>query len=190
MKKVIIIIIAVLLLIAIGTIIGLNKLGSEIIDRFIDSELASIGQANQSAEVKQGDTETDIDSNEGDNPSQTGSPAASSNDDASQNTSGTDIDNLAQYRSTGAQVNDKNQTKVITIQKANEIKHQVTSKDKVTAAALVIKRLSSKDISELKKLMNGGLTAEKKQKAIKIAYARFTPEEIVQIKELYRKYMK
>jgi len=190
MKKVIIIIIAVLLIIKTVTIIGLNKIGDEIIDGLIDSELASIGQTEQSVEVKQNNAEKTIDSNEGQNPSQTDSPTASSSEVASQNASSTDVDNLDENKSAGTKVKDKTETKIITVEKANEIKEQVTTKDKVTAAALVVKRLSSEDISELKELMNGGLTAEKKKEAVKIAYERFTAEEIVQIKELYHKYMK
>ncbi len=185
MKKVIIIIIAVLLLITTISVIGLNKIGDEIIDGMIDSELASIEQTEQNTAVEQGST-ADSDNNQGNITSQADTSVNSNGEAIAKNSGKIASENSAS--STGTQVKDK--TKVITAQKVKDIKDQVTEGDKMTAAALVLKRLSSDDISTLKGLMNGGLTAEKKKEAVKIAYARFTPEEIVQIKELYHKYMK
>lgn len=197
MKKVIIIIIAVLLLITTISVIGLNRIGDEIIDSMIDSELASIEQTELNTAVKQDNTDisdnsdnsdnSDINDNKQENKASPTDTLVNNNGETNaQNSDKVAAENSAS--STGNEV--KNKPKVITAQKVKEIKDQVTEIDKMTAATLVIKRLSSDDISTLKGLMNGGLTAEKKKEAVKIAYARFTPEEIVQIKELYHKYMK
>ena len=72
----------------------------------------------------------------------------------------------------------------------NEIKDEVSASDKITAAALVIRRLSSSDVSQLKGMLTGGLSEEELAQAKALAYARFTEDEISQIKEMYAKYMK
>lgn len=190
MKKVIIIIIGVLLLITTISIIGLNKMGDEIIDGLIDNELAAIEQTNKVAEVNEASTEKAIEAIEGDNPSQTDNNATAISNGAALETGSSKVGDKEGKESIGTGLKDKAQPKVITVKKVQEIKEQVTAMDKMTAATLALKRLSTDDIEVLKDLMNGGLTAEKKKQAVKIAYARFTAEEIVQIKELYHKYMK
>jgi hypothetical protein len=80
--------------------------------------------------------------------------------------------------------------KEITTDKIAEIKAEVAPTDKISAAALVLKRLSAGDVNELKNLMADGLTAEEKEKAKQIAYSRFTEQEINEIKAMYSKYMK
>ncbi len=72
----------------------------------------------------------------------------------------------------------------------NEIKDEVSASDKITAAALAIKRLSSSDINTLKGMLAGGLSEEELSKAKALAYARFTKDEIAQIKEMYARYTK
>lgn len=85
----------------------------------------------------------------------------------------------------------KEQTKaVLPDVKLNEIKNEVSATDKIGAAALAIKRLSSSDISQLKGMLAGGLSEEELAKAKAMAYARFSEKEIEQIKEMYAKYMK
>ena len=78
----------------------------------------------------------------------------------------------------------------ITPDKIKDIKDDVTAADKVTAAALVFKRLNTSDIGVLQGMLTGGLSSEEKAKAKNIAYARFTADEIKKIKEIYSKYMK
>ena len=78
----------------------------------------------------------------------------------------------------------------ITVTQIKDVKDEVTSADKVVAASMVMKKLSASDISTLQGMLSGGLSAEEKEKAKDIAYARFTEEEIAKIKELYHKYMK
>ena len=78
----------------------------------------------------------------------------------------------------------------ITVTQIKDVKDEVTSADKVVAASMVMKKLSASDISALQGMLSGGLSAEEKEKAKDIAYARFTEEEIAKIKELYHKYMK
>lgn len=80
--------------------------------------------------------------------------------------------------------------KKITTEKIVEIKNEVAPTDKISAAALILKRLSADDINVLKGYLSGGLSAEEKEKAKQIAYSRFTAEEISEIKSMYSKYMK
>lgn len=191
MKKAIIIIISVLLVLTTITIFALNKLGNEVIDSLIDSELASIEQTQEDIGAVKDSSDTTISGNQENNSESTLQTNSSINEStASENSVSNQNTNDAQDEATGTKVKEEIKPKVITIQKANEIKEQITATDKMTAATLALKRLSSEDIGELKSLMSGGLTAEKKKEAVKIAYARFSAEEIAQIKELYRKYMK
>jgi len=77
----------------------------------------------------------------------------------------------------------------ISVQKMNEIKNQVTAPEKVTAAVMVMSKLSTAEINQLKSLLAGGLTAEEKAKAKSIAFANFSSKEIEEIKDMYTKYM-
>jgi len=188
MKKAIIVIISVLVVFTAVAIFALNKMGNEVIDSMIDSELASIEQTQTMNTNQQGKQNSDVTQDSqvklgGDNVS---NDLSGGTDSVAQNSgdSNNDVDN----KSTKAA--GKSAGKVITPQKVQEIKDKVTVSDKMTAASLILKRLTSDDIATLKSLLSGGMTPENKRKAIEIAYSRFKPEEILQIKELYHKYMK
>ncbi len=79
---------------------------------------------------------------------------------------------------------------VLTPEKIEQIKDEVSAADKISAAALVLKRLSSEDIKVLKDMLDNGLSGADREKAKALAYSRFTEEEIEKIKEMYEKYMK
>lgn len=178
MKKAIIIIISILFIITAGSIFALNKLGSEVIDTLIDSEIASLEQQMESdISGIEDDTVSD------DSTQQEVTPNSSIEPDSEAVTDSTNKDNRDEIKK-------PDKKKVVTVKQIQEIKDQVTMGDRMTAATLVMKRLSSDDIATLKELLSGGLTPEKQKEAVKIAYARFTAEEIVEIKELYHKYMK
>jgi hypothetical protein len=78
----------------------------------------------------------------------------------------------------------------LTPERINQIKNEVSAADKISAAALALKRLSASDIKELTDMLNHGLSKADREKAKALAYARFTPDEIEKIKEMYEKYMK
>lgn len=83
----------------------------------------------------------------------------------------------------------KKKSAVIAESKIAEIKKEVTAEDKISAAALILKRLSADDINALKNMLAGGLSTEEKEKAKRLAYSRFTSAELAEIKEMYEKYM-
>jgi hypothetical protein len=80
-------------------------------------------------------------------------------------------------------------TEKITVDKINEVKDKVSAADKMEAAALVLKRLSTDEINMLTKMLAGGLTPEEKAQAEKLAYSKFTKDEIEKIRNMYLKYM-
>lgn len=196
MKKAIIIIISILLVLTVGSIFALNKLGNAVIDTLIDSEISSLIDIEDGVDVTQNADAAKNSNPDSVNNNNKGEDANSPGQDPNVNNTGKAGEPDSSQKSTDNNVKansnngKKEPTQVITVQKAEEIKDQVTAADKMTAATLVLKRLSGEDISTLKNLMAGGLTAEKKKEAVKIAYARFNAEEIARIKELYHKYMK
>jgi hypothetical protein len=83
-----------------------------------------------------------------------------------------------------------NQDIEVTKEKLENIKGSITPSDKMTAASLVLSKLSKSDISHLTELSAGGITPEEKEKMKGIVYSRFTSEEIQKIRDMYVKYMK
>lgn len=71
-----------------------------------------------------------------------------------------------------------------------DVKEKVTATDKISAAALLVKRLSPSDIKELQGMLSGGVNTAEKKRAKEIVYQRFTQDEIKTIKELYAKYLR
>ncbi|ADL07274.1 hypothetical protein [Thermosediminibacter oceani] len=70
----------------------------------------------------------------------------------------------------------------------DEISGNISFSDKRRILWLVVRRLTSDDIKYLLGLLKGGLTESEKEEAKKIAFSRFTPEEIQEIRSLYHKY--
>lgn len=99
-------------------------------------------------------------------------------------------DPIPSTTSTTAQPEDKTDAVIsVTKEKLEEVKDSVAPTDKMSAAKLVLNKLSQSDISNLTKLAAGGITPEEKEEVKAIVYSRFTPEEIEEIKALYIKYM-
>lgn len=71
-----------------------------------------------------------------------------------------------------------------------KIAQEISFEDKKKIVNLVMSRLSREDISYLAGLARGGLTEEEKKAAVDLAYRRFTPQEINEIKAYYVKYIK
>lgn len=69
-----------------------------------------------------------------------------------------------------------------------EVPPEVTEEDKVLAMRMITQKLTFSDIQLLMSMYDGGLTAQEREEAKKMAYEKFTPEEIEVIKELYNKY--
>ena len=69
-----------------------------------------------------------------------------------------------------------------------EIPPEVTEEDKVLAMRMITQKLTFSDIQLLMSMYDGGLSAKEREDAKKMAYEKFTPEEIEVIKELYEKY--
>ena len=77
----------------------------------------------------------------------------------------------------------------VTSDKISDIRSEVSASDKITAAAMVLKRLSASDVKELKDMLSSGLSPEEMKRAKEIAYAKFSEEELKKIKDMYEKYM-
>ena len=85
---------------------------------------------------------------------------------------------------------DDDQTNAITVEQLEAAKENVSETDKIKAAGIIMKRLSTDEINELRKMANGGITAEEKRKAKELIYDRLTDNEIHEIEEMYKKYIK
>lgn len=171
MKKVLIIVAICLVVIAGAVLGGLYFIGDKIIDESIDQAI------DQTVNVSEPAIETVAESSVS---TGTAVQALQSSPASVSVTSGSTVT---------ASSNNNNNNKAITVEKMKQIKEEVTAKDKVSAATLVMSRLSPSEINQLKSMAAGGLTSEEKQKAISIAYSHFSGEEIKQIKEMYKKYM-
>lgn len=76
-----------------------------------------------------------------------------------------------------------------TIEKAAEkIEKTIPRSEKDEMMRFVLSRLSADDVRYLSGLLKGGLTAEEKASAKKLAYSRFSSDEIKRVREYYKKY--
>lgn len=170
MKKLIIIVAICLIVLAGGVLTGLYIIGDKLIDEAIDMGIPTIPAL---ATVTTNEVEEDAELTQETQVAQISQAA-----DSSAPTNTTDIDK----KSTTKQP-------VIPVEKMNDIKDKVTAQDKVSAAAMVMSKLSSDEVNQLKDMLSGGLTADEKAKAKSIAFANFSSKEIEEIKEMYTKYM-
>lgn len=174
----------------------LYKLGDRIFNEVIDEQLqsleATIDQASAKVEDIEGsvlqdpkETVSNSDSNQ-QSQSQPQQMAAGSN----QQTTTQPILEQPSQTSALEQPKDVEAPSIqVTKDKLENIKESVTPADKMSAAAMVLKKLSQSDIDTLTKLAAGGITPTEKEKIKSIVYARFTQAEIQQIKAMYYKYM-
>lgn len=70
----------------------------------------------------------------------------------------------------------------------DEISKNISFADKRRILLLVAKRLSAEDVKYLLGLLKGGLTESEKREAVKLAFKRFSRDEIDEIRALYEKY--
>ncbi len=184
MKKILIITAIVVLVIAVVTLTGLYMIGDEIINEAIDMDIEALTaestmQADGASAAQNQKEITEIEGTEDANKTseKTSSAAATVSGDSGE-------------KADTSTIQDKSSAKpIMTVEMMKKAKDEVSAQDKVTAASMVMSRLSSSDINKLKNMLPGGLTAEEKAEAKKIAYSRFTSEEILKIKRLYYKYM-
>lgn len=78
---------------------------------------------------------------------------------------------------------------VITLEKINLVKDQISLGDKAKAIAIVLSRLTPGDINRLKNMIKGGVTLEELNEAKQILKSRVTEEEKEMLKEIYIKYV-
>lgn len=115
-------------------------------------------------------------------------PQSSKNTEESSKPAGRQKGNNGNMTEEPAENAEETKQLVIQEQKVKEIIGSIAPQDKVEAAVLLLKRLTPRDIAELKSFMAGGITAEEKEKAKHIIYLRFSEEEVKRIKEWYSKY--
>lgn len=158
MKKIILITLVILLIVALGIFAGMYYIGDRIVNETIDESFSLLDDIGPELGSMGGDVSNSSDASEGFD-SKTG-------------------------KSDSAQ-----QKSQLSAEKINQIKKKITAQDKMTAATIVMSKLSTDDIKELKSMLAGGLTEEEKDKAQKIALDKFTDEDIERFKEMYNKYM-
>lgn len=184
MKKKVIIILSVLLFLGIGAYIALYFIGGFIIDESIDLSLSEESLLTDTTSesalgISSSAVTASVLPNSSSNSSSSSTPSAIAPVTIPDNT-----------LSTAGDKNNGSTTKpAISVDKMQEIKDKVTATDKVSTATMVLSRLSASDVNELKSLIPGGLTDAEKARAKQICYANFSSEEIVKIKQIYKKYM-
>lgn len=206
LKKIIIIIVAALLILGGTAIAALYYLGDRIIEEVIRDDInLSANESGQAVQIDETRSYTDVPSGAAEDNTDisteaTHPTAIQQTNGESQTTQAAGGDSIpaAKFQKNHNKDGNGNSTKstteaktvVINNDKIVEIKNEVTTEDKLAAAALVLKRLSVNDINELKDMMAGGLSEEEKARAKQLAYSRFTADELAKIKEMYSKYMK
>lgn len=70
------------------------------------------------------------------------------------------------------------------------VKNKVPILQKILMANLLLSKLSSSDISELKGMLVNGITAEENKRAKEILYSRLSNDDINRIRDAYAKYTK
>ncbi len=85
---------------------------------------------------------------------------------------------------------DKPKEQTITADKIEEIKDKVSFKDKMEISTMVLKRLSTSDINNLRKMTSNGLNDTEVDYAKDLVKSKFTEDEVVKIKDMYNKFMK
>ncbi|RCX19265.1 hypothetical protein DFR58_1039 [Anaerobacterium chartisolvens] len=191
MKKILSIVIVVLMIITALSVYVMNMMGDRIIAQMIESELSSFDTNSlpgNSEEIKKGTSSDDSgNANERGGEKNHGREMTEGlwqegRDGQSKPAAETDGNKPSHSGSSKKEVK-------ITVEEINEIKDKITFSDKMTAASLVMKKLTADDINLLKDMLGSGLSDDEKREAKKIAYSRFDEEEIKRVKEIYHKYM-
>lgn len=211
MKKVIVISVAILLVISGVAIAALYYIGDKMVNTLMDSEINAILDEKP---IASSSSEPSATSASSESPETTPSPESSgttSIDRSNQNVAiGNETDTLDNTDETEKAKEEAkspvknpagqnttpqpNKQKPIgksnyTIDEMKKAKEDVTATDKISSAALLIKRLSSDDLNELKNMLPGGVNEKEKKRAKEIVYLRFTAEEVKTIWNMYMKYM-
>lgn len=71
-----------------------------------------------------------------------------------------------------------------------ETKKEIPMKEKLEVTKIVVSKLSTPELNELKDMAAGGVSGEEKKKAKELIYSKFTKEEVEYFKEIYNKYIK
>lgn len=85
------------------------------------------------------------------------------------------------------QRNEENQQ---VMESVKEIKNKVTMSEKASLTKLLLSKLTKNDISELKGMLSNGITSEEKRRAKEILYSRLSEDDINKIKDAYVRYTK
>ncbi len=171
MKKAIVIILSSIVLITGITFVIVYNIGEMVLDDVISNEI------NNDYNVVDSTVENDKNSVQNDD-----------NDNGNNelvNNSGNVNDN----KTTDDSIAKKKPKKRITLNEIKDIKNKITTTDKLTAAIIVLKRLSFAEINTIKNSMVGGITPEEKKEIRRIVYSKFTSDEINTLHKIFRKYV-
>ncbi|HYF83410.1 MAG TPA: hypothetical protein VEB00_10345 [Clostridia bacterium] len=173
MKK-IMLLIAALLLISAGLALSLlYGLGERAIVESIIKDSAEIERAFQSADTEKA------------------APAAAGSEKAEEVNNkpagGAEPSKPADHSISQIQKNEENQQ---IMESAKETKNKVSISEKASLTKLLLSKLTKSDISELKGMLSNGITSEEKRRAKEILYSRLSEDDINKIKDAYVRYTK
>lgn len=176
----------------------LYKLGDRLFDEAIDLQIQELEQA-MAQEQSPGTQISDMGSQLGASvipvvPGQRSEQQLQSNNPQTSTTTTPTSSTLVNTNNQDSTTIQPNQSSIPSIQltkeKLENAKDEITPTDKMTAAKMVLQKLSQSDIDTLTKIAAGGITAEEKAQIKAIVYSRFTQQEINEIKAMYTRYMK
>lgn len=195
-KKVLIVLMSMILLGSMATL-ALYNIGGFVLDTAIDNALAS--EEISSADTAQNTKQEPLSTAEQNTTDQQVPTVDSADDTLSEETNHSDA-SISETNHTEGN-NSENSTNtpepkaaqqsnapIITEKQAEEIKENVSAKDKIAVSMMVISNLSTEDIQYLTGLLANGLTASEKAAAKSLCYKRFSHEDIEKIHSLYKKY--
>jgi len=183
-KKIALIIAGILILLGVGVYWGTSYVFNKTIVE-LGKGIGNITENRSTAE----ETYTEQSENGSTIPKNTNTPGGETQQNNSQNKGMNPNKHQAGSGETKSNSNGSNTSQTeISQDKLNQIQKNITFKDKYDVIKLVLSRLSSADIAELRKLAEGGVTAEEKGRIKQIIFSKFSAQEVSYLRAVYNKY--
>jgi hypothetical protein len=186
MKKVLIIAVAIILILSGTAITALYYIGDKMINAVLDDEISALLEEPSTA-LQPGQNPGASDNASAIDTSEDSAPEAPQDSTASKDRP--QLPSVTKDNKGGSDAKNSGNKIQYTVEQMNKIKDKVTAADKISSAALLVKRLTPADIQELKNMLAGGISAAEKKRAKEIMHQRFTKDEIAYIQDMYDRYM-
>ena len=191
MKKIVLIILLAIILLGSLTTLTLYNIGGFVLDGAIDNALIT-KETDLTVTDQNGKQEPLPDADQNANQQGTADDVSdSTNNTQTSNTEAknTDANSTDTNNSSKSQVMEQPNVPLYTEKQVEELKADISAKDKIAVSTMVLSKLSSTDIQYLTGLLADGLTEAEKAAAKKLCYERFSKKDIETIYSFYKKYV-